>query len=181
MSSGPVLSIIMPVRNEGLNLRIVLKILSAVVEAPHEVLVVVDQPDDESVPIVEVLSLQYGRLALVHNTHGVGILNAMRAGVAAAQGKYVLIFAAITGLYDRRLADTWQRAHVLLDRIVARHGALVIGAFSEFERRADRESLFADGVHLTEKGDDALSELLFRDAGPLVQTIRDRADSVATR
>ena len=94
MSSGPVLSIIMPVRNEGLNLHIALKILGAVVEVPHEVLVVVDQRDDGSVPIVEALSLQYARLALVYNTDGVGILNALRAGVAAAKGKYMLIFAA---------------------------------------------------------------------------------------
>ena len=84
----------MPVRNEGLNLRIMLKILSAVVDVPHEVLVVVDQRDDASVPVVESISPQYARLALVHNTYGVGILNALRAGVAAAQGKYVLIFAA---------------------------------------------------------------------------------------
>ena len=30
----------------------------------------------------------------MHNTRGRGILNALRAGVEAAQGKYVLIFAA---------------------------------------------------------------------------------------
>jgi dolichol-phosphate mannosyltransferase len=90
----PVVSIVMPVRNEGLNLRIMLKILGAVVEVPHEVLVVVDERDDASVPVVEKISPQYARLAVVHNTRGRGILNALRAGVAAARGKYVLIFAA---------------------------------------------------------------------------------------
>jgi glycosyltransferase involved in cell wall biosynthesis len=94
VESHPILSIVMPVRNEGLNLRIMLKILSAVVDVPHEVLVVVDKRDDASVPVVESISPQYARLALVHNTHGVGIVNALRAGVSAAQGKYVLIFAA---------------------------------------------------------------------------------------
>jgi dolichol-phosphate mannosyltransferase len=84
----------MPVRNEGLNLRIMLKILGAVVDVPHEVLVVVDQRDDASVPIVESISPQYAPLALVHNTRGAGILNALRAGVDAAQGQYILIFAA---------------------------------------------------------------------------------------
>jgi dolichol-phosphate mannosyltransferase len=84
----------MPVRNEGLNLRVMLKILGAVVDVPHEVLVVVDQKDDASVPIVEAISPQYARLSLVHNTGGAGILNALRAGVSAAQGKYLLIFAA---------------------------------------------------------------------------------------
>ena len=37
---APVLSIVMPVRNEGINLKIMLKILRAVVDATHEVLVV---------------------------------------------------------------------------------------------------------------------------------------------
>ena len=84
----------MPVRNEGLNLRIMLKILSAVVDVPHEVLVVVDEREDSSVPVVESMTPHYATLAVVHNTNGAGILNALRAGVAAARGKYVLIFAA---------------------------------------------------------------------------------------
>jgi dolichol-phosphate mannosyltransferase len=90
----PVVSILMPVRNEGLNLRIMLKILGAVVDVPHEVLVVVDDADDTSVPVVEEISPGYARLAVVHNTRGRGILNALRAGVEAAQGRYLLIFAA---------------------------------------------------------------------------------------
>jgi len=94
MTTGPELSIVMPVRNEGLNLRIMLKILSAVVDVSHEVLVVVDEQDDASVPVVESISPHYARLAIVHNTHGRGILNALRAGVGAAQGRYILIFAA---------------------------------------------------------------------------------------
>lgn len=94
MTVAPVLSIVMPVRNEGLNLRIMLKILSAVVDVSHEVLVVVDHPDDASVPVVEALAPQYRQLHIVHNSLGAGIINALRSGVSAAQGKYVLIFAA---------------------------------------------------------------------------------------
>ncbi len=94
MNAAPVVSIVMPVRNEGLNLRIMLKILSAVVDVPHEVLVVVDERDDASVPVVEEISPQYARLRWVHNTRGRGILNALRAGVEAAEGRYILIFAA---------------------------------------------------------------------------------------
>jgi glycosyltransferase involved in cell wall biosynthesis len=94
VNTNPVLSIVMPVRNEGLNLRIMLKILGAVVDVSHEVLVVVDQEDDASVPVVESISPGYARLAVVHNTRGPGILNALRTGVSAAKGKYILIFAA---------------------------------------------------------------------------------------
>jgi dolichol-phosphate mannosyltransferase len=84
----------MPVRNEGLNLSIMLKILSAVVEVPHEVLVVVDDRADTSVPVVEAISPNYTPLRCIHNTRGRGVLNALRAGVDAAQGRYILIFAA---------------------------------------------------------------------------------------
>lgn len=90
----PVVSIVMPVRNEGLNLRIMLKILNAIVDVSHEVLVVVDERNDASVPVVEEIANSYARLAVVHNTRGRGILNALRAGVEAARGRYVLIFAA---------------------------------------------------------------------------------------
>lgn len=90
----PVLSIVMPVRNEGINLRIMLKILRAVVDATHEVLVVYDREGDDSLPVVEAVMPTYPELRLVRNDRGVGVLNALSAGIADARGKYVLIFAA---------------------------------------------------------------------------------------
>ena len=46
------LTILLPVRNEGLNLKIMLQILRAVVEESHEVLVVVYNAEDKSIPVV---------------------------------------------------------------------------------------------------------------------------------
>jgi glycosyltransferase involved in cell wall biosynthesis len=88
------LSILLPVRNEGINLRIMLKILAAAVEVPHEVLVVYDQPGDDSIPVVSKLQAECPHVRLIHNTLGLGVINAIRAGVGAAQGDYILIFAA---------------------------------------------------------------------------------------
>lgn len=88
------ISILIPVRNEGVNLRIMLKILKAVVDVPHEVLVIYDFPDDDSVPVVQELARDYPYLQAVHNQKGAGVHNALRAGVEAARGDYVLIFAA---------------------------------------------------------------------------------------
>jgi dolichol-phosphate mannosyltransferase len=88
------LSILLPVRNEGINLQIMLKLLRAVVEMPHEVLVVYDFPEDESIPAVQAVQPGYPELRLVHNTVGKGVINAIRAGVAAADGDTILIFAA---------------------------------------------------------------------------------------
>src|SRR2546427_3453037 len=87
------LSILMPVRNEGINLRIMLKILRAVVDVPHEVLIVYDREDDDSGPVVEGMQNAYPNLRALHNKTGVGVLNALQAGVAAARGRNVLIFA----------------------------------------------------------------------------------------
>lgn len=88
------LSILLPVRNEGMNLRIMLKILQAVLEYPHEVLVIHDSAEDDSIPAVKAMQSRYENLRLVHNTLGRGVINALRAGVKEAQGKYILIFAA---------------------------------------------------------------------------------------
>ena len=87
------LTILMPVRNEGINLRIMLKMLEAIVEVPYEVLIVHDTPDDDSVEVVKAFTPDLPVRAL-HNTFGRGVVNALRAGVAAARGRYILVFAA---------------------------------------------------------------------------------------
>ena len=88
------LSILLPVRNEGINLRIMLKILRAVLEEPHEVLVVYDSTTDTSISIIEEIKKSYPELRGVHNTLGRGVVNAIRAGVAVSAGDIILIFAA---------------------------------------------------------------------------------------
>jgi len=37
----------------------------------------------------------------------------------------------------------------------------VVDAFGEIDRRGDRTALFMDGVHLNERGDRLISELIF--------------------
>jgi glycosyltransferase involved in cell wall biosynthesis len=96
MSSPPpacTLTILLPVRNEGINLRIMLKMLGAIVEVPYEVLIVHDTVDDDSLKVVAGLSAGQA-VRTLHNTLGRGVVNAIRAGVAAAEGQYVLVFAA---------------------------------------------------------------------------------------
>jgi dolichol-phosphate mannosyltransferase len=88
------LSILLPVRNEGINLKIMLKILKAVLEVPHEVLVICDDDSDTSIPVVEGMLAEYANLRLVHNPRGRGVINAIYSGVDSAAGEYILIFAA---------------------------------------------------------------------------------------
>ena len=88
------LSILMPVLNEGVNLKIMLKILRATIEVPHEVLIVYDIPNDDSIPVVKAMQKNYPKLKLVYNQLGRGIPNAIKAGVDAAVGDYILIIVA---------------------------------------------------------------------------------------
>lgn len=88
------LSILLPVRNEGINLRIMLKMLKAVVEVPCEVIVIVDSLDDDSIPVVEAVQADHSNVRWIHNQLGRGVMNAIRVGVEQARGQRVLLFAA---------------------------------------------------------------------------------------
>lgn len=92
--TGVVLSILLPVRNEGVNLRVMLKMLHGMVEVPNEVLVVYDTETDDSISVIDAMASSHPALRGVRNTAGPGVVNAIRTGVRAATGRYVLIFAA---------------------------------------------------------------------------------------
>ncbi|MBI2523105.1 glycosyltransferase [Candidatus Woesearchaeota archaeon] len=88
------LSVIVPVLNEGTNLRMLLPILNGVIHVAHEVLIVHDIPNDDSIPVVKTMQRDYPRLRLVHNRLGRGVINAIKSGANNAMGDYALIIAA---------------------------------------------------------------------------------------
>ena len=83
----------MPVRNEGVNIEIMLKFLRAVIEIDHEIIIIYDDLNDDSIPVVKRLQSQYPNLRLLHNNLARGVTNAIKAGINACFGEYVLIFA----------------------------------------------------------------------------------------
>lgn len=88
------ISILIPVRNEGVNIKILLKILNATIDSQHEILVIYDFLSDDTIPAVRSLENVIPNVKLIHNDLGPGVVNAIRAGVNASMGKYILIFAA---------------------------------------------------------------------------------------
>jgi dolichol-phosphate mannosyltransferase len=94
LSRQPILSIVIPVRNDAPSVNVMIRILDAIVEVPNEVIVVYDDADDTCIPVIETLRGRYPRLRGVHNDVERGVLPALRAGIAAAKGEYVLIYAA---------------------------------------------------------------------------------------
>lgn len=88
------LSLLLPVRNEGVNLKIMLKILKATIDVPHEVLVVYDSLDDDSIPVVKEMQKIYPEIMPVHNNLGRGVANAIKVGIKSAAADYILIITA---------------------------------------------------------------------------------------
>ena len=84
----------MPVWNEGEGVVPTIRAFAAAVRTPYELLVVHDMSEDSTVPVVERLAEEIPGLRAHLNTMGPGVLNAMKAGMAAARAPYVLVTMA---------------------------------------------------------------------------------------
>lgn len=117
--SDPVLSVVIPVWNEGATIASVLRSLEAQVLTPHEVVVVYDFEEDDTVAPVRQLLDEMSCVRLHRNDLGRGALNAIRSGIAATSGRFVLVGMA-DGSDDHRIADR------MVD--LAEAGAVVVAA-----------------------------------------------------
>ena len=118
-TAHPELSIVMPVYNEAENAERVLRQLAQAVRTPHELLVVYDHDADTTIPVVQRLQPEIPTVRLLRNDLGRGVLNAMKAGIAASRGSYVLITMG-DGSDEVRVIDSMVEA--------ARRGASVVAA-----------------------------------------------------
>ena len=88
------LSIVIPVYNEPDNIGPTLRRITSEVRTPHEILVVYDFDADTTVPVVRDLQAELPAVRLHRNEIGRGVLNAMKAGIAASTARLVLITMA---------------------------------------------------------------------------------------
>ena len=85
---------VMPVYNEGANVGRALEEIASKVPIAKRVLVVYDFDEDNTVPVVRELQARYPWVELVKNTIGRGVLNAVRAGIAATSAEVVIVTMA---------------------------------------------------------------------------------------
>lgn len=85
------LSIILPVFNEPKSLKIMVQILEATLEFPHEVLVVYDFKEDTSLEAANWLKTKFNNIHLVFNDLGRGVANAIKKGISSSKGDVILI------------------------------------------------------------------------------------------
>jgi dolichol-phosphate mannosyltransferase len=93
-SRALMLTVVMPVWNEGERVVPTIRAFAAAVHSPFELLVVYDMPEDTTVPVVGRLAAEVPGLRLHQNQLGKGVLNAMRSGIAAARAPHVLVTMA---------------------------------------------------------------------------------------
>jgi dolichol-phosphate mannosyltransferase len=115
MTERPRVSIVVPAYNEGENVLPVLDRLFESVRLPCEVLVVVDTPNDTTVPVAQEYELKEPRLKCLVNTYGRGPANAIRFGIDAATAPVTVVTMA-DGCDDARQIDELAR---LVERGVA--------------------------------------------------------------
>lgn len=88
------ISIVVPVFNEAANILVFLRSLEAEVQDAHEIVIVYDFPEDNTLPAVAAMQPPCESVRLVHNTLGRGVLNALKAGFQASQGDVVVVMMA---------------------------------------------------------------------------------------
>ncbi|MGC5169261.1 glycosyltransferase family 2 protein [Micromonospora sp. DT81.3] len=100
----PRVSIVVPAYNEGDDIRQFLHRVTHTVTVPFELLVVVDSPDDTTIPVVAEASERDPRIKVVVNTHGRGPAQAIRYGFDVAAAPTVVVTMA-DGSDDPRQID----------------------------------------------------------------------------
>ena len=137
------LSVVMPVFKEGAAVEPVLRAFAEAVRTPHEILVVYDYDEDPTVPVITRLAADLPAIRGLRNDLGRGVLNAMKAGIAASTGEHVLI----------TMADGSDEPHIVDSMVaLARGGADVVAA-----------SRYMRGGH--QEGGPRLKRLMSRTAG----------------
>ncbi|HEY5026282.1 MAG TPA: glycosyltransferase family 2 protein [Acidimicrobiales bacterium] len=120
----PRVSIVVPAYNEGTSIEDFLGRVLEAVELPCELLVVVDTPDDTTLPYVEKYARQDPRARPVLNTFGPGPAQAIRYGIDQSLADVVVVTMA-DGSDDPRQIDQ-------LVRLIER--GVVVAAASRYSR-----------------------------------------------
>jgi dolichol-phosphate mannosyltransferase len=121
-SSAPRVSIVIPAYNEGEAVVPVLDRIFEAVQLDSEILVVVDFPEDTTVPVLQRYARTHPHLRVVVNDLGRGPANAIRFGIEAAAADTVVVTMA-DGCDDPRQIDD-------LTRLVER--GVVVAAASRY-------------------------------------------------
>lgn len=93
-ADGKILTLILPVYNEGEAVIPVIATLFLTVRYPFKLFVVYDSEDDKTIPTIKKLQKIFKEIHLVRNESKSGVLNALKTGLKLADTKYVGIWVS---------------------------------------------------------------------------------------
>lgn len=90
----PGISIIIPVKDENLNIQWTVMNIKKSVHYPYEIIVIYDDETDPTVDIVKKLNMVTYHIKPYMNMYGKGVINAIRTGLVKARGDVLVVMAA---------------------------------------------------------------------------------------
>ncbi|MBI2596934.1 glycosyltransferase [Candidatus Daviesbacteria bacterium] len=85
------ISIIVPVLNEGSNITLFLQTLERAIKIKHEIIIVYDFDQDDTVPVAKKLQHKFSNIRLIKNNLGRGLINACKTGFKKAKGNFIVV------------------------------------------------------------------------------------------
>ncbi|TSC88546.1 MAG: family 2 glycosyl transferase [Microgenomates group bacterium Gr01-1014_7] len=87
------LSVIVPVYNEGTNITKFIYGLESSVNIKHEVLIIYDFDEDNTMPVVKRLKRKFKNIKLIKNIFESGLINACKTGFKKANGNFLVVMS----------------------------------------------------------------------------------------
>lgn len=127
--SKKMLTLILPVYNEGDAVIPVIATLFLTVRYPFKILVIYDSPDDIAIKTVEKLQPFFPDLFLVQNESKKGVLNAIKTGFKQSDTPYVGIWVAYH-------LDPFGIANVMIEKLEEGYDLVSVNRFTVESQRA---------------------------------------------
>jgi len=113
------ISIILPVFNEGKNIVRQIDAIEKSIDFDHEVLIVYDFDKDDTIPAARKLAKKYKSVRLVKNIFGRGVINAVKTGIKNAKGRVVVIMPADLADDPKTVNRMWEKIETGFDIVCA--------------------------------------------------------------
>ena len=127
------LSIILPVFNEGKNIKSQIDAIEKSIDLDHEVLIVYDFNGDDTIPVTKKLAQKYTSVRLIKNIFGKGIINAVKTGFEKSHSEFLVVMPADLADNPDTINKMYKRIYRGFDIVCAtrygRGGAKIGGPF----------------------------------------------------
>lgn len=113
------ISIILPVYNEGENITAQIEEIERTVKTKHEIIIIFDFDGDNTVGPARMLQKKYKSLVLVKNIFGRGLINAVKTGFIQSKGEAVVVMPADLADTPRTINNMYQKINEGYDIVCA--------------------------------------------------------------